>query len=308
MHHGHFGYKRNIGNRAAKKRKVVAQKTSGRDALSMKGIHSVAISLVLSSALGCSASSMPAGGLQGALSRKPGLRIVDLTHDFDVDSPHWKGDPPMRRRTVYTIARDGFFLEEYSHVGQWGTHLDPPAHFHEGLRTSDEIPVSELILPLIVIDVHEKAQLNPDYVLSLADIREWESRNGPVPQGAFVAMRTDWSKRWKSEEEMQNRDTQGVAHYPGWSMEALQYLYDVRNITASGHETTDTDPGISVSKDNYDLESFILRHNRYQIELLANLDQVPEVGSTIFVGVPKVRKGSGFPVRALAILPVVEDK
>jgi kynurenine formamidase len=229
-------------------------------------------------------------------------RIIDLTHDFDVDSPHWKGDPPMRRRTVYTVKRDGFLLEEYCHVGQWGTHLDPPAHFHTGLRTSDAIPPSELVLPLVVIDVHSKVERDPDYTLSVQDITQWEDKNGPVPEGSFVAMRTDWSKRWRSDESMQNRDAKGVAHYPGWSIEALRYLYETRKITASGHETTDTDPGLAVSRDSYELESYILGRNRYQVELLANLDQVPETGATVIVGVPKVRNGSGFPVRVLAVV------
>ena len=75
---------------------------------------------------------------------------------------------------------------------------------------------------------------------------------------------------------MQNVDAQGTAHYPGWTMEALKYLYEVRYITATGHETTDTDPGLATTKEDYSLESYILGIDRYQIELLANLDQVPE--------------------------------
>ena len=54
-------------------------------------------------------------------------------------------------------------------------------------------------------------------------------------------MRTDWSKRWPDAEAMRNEDEDGVAHYPGWSMEVLAYLYEKRKVTASGHETTDTD-------------------------------------------------------------------
>ncbi len=247
------------------------------------------VALVLA---GCVAPPFPAGS----------RRVIDLTHEFDVNSPHWKGDTPMRRRSVYTVERDGFLIEEYCHPGQWGTHLDPPAHFHAGLRTSDAIPAAELVLPLVVIDVHAKTESNPDYTLSVSDITEWEERNGPIPEGAFVAMRTDWSRRWGSEASMQNRDARGVAHYPGWSIEALRYLYEERKITASGHETTDTDPGLAVSRDSYELESYILGRNRYQVELLANLDQVPEAGATAIVGVPKVKNGSGFPVRVLAIV------
>ncbi len=102
---------------------------------------------------------------------------------------------------------------------------------------------------------------------------------------------------------MRNADAQGVAHYPGWSMDVLKYLYEKRKITASGHETTDTDPGIAASKDDFSLEEYILKQNHYQIEMLCNLDKVPEHGSLVVVTFAKPKKGSGFPARVFAILP-----
>jgi len=135
------------------------------------------------------------------------------------------------------------------------------------------------------------------------DVRNWENKHGQIPEGAFVAMRTDWSKRWPIMDAMQNKDTDGIAHYPGWSMEVLKYLYEDRKITASGHETTDTDPGIATSKDDYSLETFILKSNHYQIELLAHLDEVPESGALVVASFPKPKNGSGFPARVFAILP-----
>ena len=83
----------------------------------------------------------------------------------------------------------------------------------------------------------------------------------------------------------------------------LKYLYEDRKITASGHETTDTDPGIATSKDDYSLESYILHQNHFQIELIANLDKVPEYGALVIVTFPNVKAGSGFPARIFAILP-----
>ena len=160
----------------------------------------------------------------------------------------------------------GFFSELFTHVGQWGTHVDPPAHFVKGLRTVDQIDPKEMILPLAVIDAHAEAAANPDYTLSLERVKEWEKDH--IPVGAFVAMRTDWSKRWPDAVKMENKDANGVAHYPGWSLSALKYLYEERKITASGHETTDTDPGVATSKDDYSLETYILSTNHYQIELL----------------------------------------
>jgi kynurenine formamidase len=122
-----------------------------------------------------------------------------------------------------------------------------------------------------------------------------------------VALRTDWSKRWPNGAAMQNKDEEGVSHYPGWSLTALKYLYEERKITASGHETTDTDPGIATTKDDYSLESYILSTNHYQIELLTNLDQVTESGALVVVSFPKPKGGSGFPARVFAIVPEDED-
>lgn len=177
------------------------------------------------------------------------------------------------------------------------------ACFVKGKRFLDEISLKEMVLPLVVIDVHEKVAANADYLLTMDDINAWEAKHGAIPTGAFVAMRTDWSKRWPSQEEMQNQDANGVAHYPGWSIEVLKFLYETRKITASGHETTDTDPGIATSQDDYSLEYYILNEDHYQIELLTNLDKVPEAGAIVIATWPKPKKGSGFPARVFAIVP-----
>jgi kynurenine formamidase len=238
-----------------------------------------------------------------------GKKLVDLTHAFEPGIPHWPGFPDEKRETVYWYDKgkgtmgDGFFSETFSHVGQWGTHVDPPAHFIRGLRTVDQIELREMILPLVVIDVHEEVTKDPDYTLRLERVKKWEEDHGLIPTGAFVALRTDWSKRWPDAAALENKDAKGVAHYPGWSKEALTYLYEERKITASGHETTDTDPGSATSKEDYSLETYILSTNHYQIELLTNLDQVPEADAIVIATFPKPKGGSGFPARVFAIVP-----
>jgi kynurenine formamidase len=236
-------------------------------------------------------------------------KMVDLTHAFEPGIPKWPGFPDEKRDVLYWYEKGrgsmgaGFFTELYTHVGQWGTHVDPPAHFHKGLRTVDQLELKEMILPLVVIDVHADAARNPDYTLTIERVKKWEADHGQIPAGAFVAMRTDWSKRWPDAAALENKDDKGVSHYPGWSMETLKFLYEERKITASGHETTDTDPGVATTKDDYSLETYLLSTNHYQIEMLTNLDQVPEAGAMIIVAFPKPKAGSGFPARAFAILP-----
>jgi len=236
-------------------------------------------------------------------------KYVDLTHEFAPGIPRWPGFPDETRKTIYWYEKrsdtmgTGFFSELFNHVGQWGTHVDPPAHFIKGLRTVDQIDLKEMILPLVVVDVHEECAKNPDYTLTVGRLKKWEADHEQIPGGAFVAMRTDWSKRWPDAAKMENKDAKGVAHYPGWSLPALKFLYEERKITASGHETTDTDPGVATTKEDYSLETYILSTNHYQIELLTNLDQVPEFGALAVVSFPKPKGGSGFPARVFAILP-----
>jgi kynurenine formamidase len=235
--------------------------------------------------------------------------FVDLTHAFGPGIPHWPGFPDEVRETLYyhdegvgTLGT-GFFAQRYTIVGQWGTHVDPPAHFARGLRTLDEIDVKEMLLPLVVFDVHEAVEGNPDYTITMKDVERWEKKHGPVPEGAFAALRTDWSKRWPDKAKMRNEDAQKTAHYPGWSLEVLKHLYEKRKITASGHETTDTDPGVATTRGDYSLETYILKQNHYQIEMLCNLDKTPEYGALVVASFPKPKKGSGFPARVFAILP-----
>src|SRR4051812_16437376 len=79
--------------------------------------------------------------LKGVLDVIATKKFVDLTHVFAPDIPHWPVSPPEKRETIYPYEKQpgmmgaGFFAEIYTHVGQWGTHVDPPAHFVKGLRT-----------------------------------------------------------------------------------------------------------------------------------------------------------------------------
>ena len=276
-------------------------------------LRSSLLTLAISASLGWAtplvAQTAELPSLWQTLADLKSRKFVDLTHTFHPGIPHWLGFEDEVRTTTYHYNEmigtrgSGFLAHRYCHTGQWGTHVDPPAHFVEGKRFQDEIPVTEMVLPLVVFDVSDKVSQNPDYQIQMEDVRTWEEKYGKVPEGAFVAMRTDWSKLWPSVTQMRNEDENGIAHYPGWSAEVLKYLYEERNITASGHETTDTDPGIATSRGDYSLETYILSQDKYQIELLANLDQVPEYGAIAIVTFPKPLKGSGFPARVFAIIP-----
>lgn len=230
-----------------------------------------------------------------------GKQFIDLTHSFGPTTPVWSGfgqadfspafDPKTRK--PYTIKDDGFRTTTYNMVGQYGTHVDPPAHFAEDGITMDKIPLKQMILPLIVLDNTPYQTKDDNHAFSVADLEAWEKKHGKVPRGSFVALRTDMYKDWDNNPERFKR-----APFPAWSFETIKFLYEQRGVTATGHEAMDTD-----TSDKMDSETYILQHGHYQIEVMANLDKVPPRGALIVVTWPKVRDGLGFPARALAILP-----
>jgi kynurenine formamidase len=229
-----------------------------------------------------------------------GKQFVDLTHSFGPDSPVWSGfgqakmTPAADPKTgePYTIPKDGFRATYYQMVGQYGTHVDPPAHFAEGGITMDKIPLKEMILPLVVFDATPFLAKDPNHAFSREDLRAWERRHGRVPKGAFAALRTDMSKDWDNPERFKR------SPFPAWSLETIKFLVEERGVTAIGHESLDTD-----ITDKMESETYILQKGRYQIEVMANLDKVPATGALIVVTWPKVKDGLGFPARAFAILP-----
>jgi kynurenine formamidase len=241
---------------------------------------------------------------------------IDLTHEFSPETPHWYGFAPLAARKLfdYNAPNVGdawdeapMRVYEYTVAGQYGTHVDIPAHFAPGGRTQEQIRVDELVYPLVVIDKSGAVRENPDYALTVQDILDWEKTYGEVPKGAFVAFRSDWYKR--PAENFDNNDADGIPHYPGWDVAAIEFLVTQRSAGAIGHETSDTDPGFITSNPEiypYPGEKYILDQDRIQIELLANLDQVPAVGGIIFTTFPKLKDGVGFPARVFAVVPAGE--
>ena len=257
--------------------------------------------MALSAALLAGSPAMAESTLADAYATISGKEIVDLTNTFGVATPVWSGfgqatmsaasDPTTHE--PYTIEKHGFRTTFYSMVGQYGTHVDPPAHFASDGVTMDKIPLKDMILPLVVFDETPLLADDPNHALSVSDIEAWEQENGKVPQGSFAALRTDMSKDWEADPERFKRYP-----FPAWSLDAIKFLIEQRGVTAIGHESLDTD-----TTESMESEVWLLQNGHYQIEVMANLDKVPATGAIIVVTWPKVQNGLGFPARAIAILP-----
>jgi len=226
--------------------------------------------------------------------------FIDLTQTLSETSPVWEGFPEPKiaaaRRpddTPYTITHDGFRANAFAMIGQSGTHIDPPAHFSPNGATLDRLALHDMILPLVVFDATPFLKDNPAHAFSLQDLEAWERAHGQVPEGAFVALRTDMSKDFATDPARFKRNP-----FPGWSVETVQFLVEKRRIKAIGHESLDADVTESM-----ETESYILKSGHYQIEVMANLDRVPATGALIVVSFAKIKDGLGFPARVFAILP-----
>lgn len=235
-------------------------------------------------------------------------KYVDLTHAFTPDIPVWPGFgnakfEPTRagadlgdyasKGDVFTYEKHGFVATTYYiPTDQYGTQLDPPAHWDAYYPTIDELPATYTIRPLVVIDIHEKVAEKPGYHCSVDDIKAWEEKHGMIPAGSVVMVRSDWSKMWPSKEKCDKFP------FPGVGLDAIKFLQEERNILFHGHEPLDTDTTPSLEGEYW------LMHNGYcQAEGVANLWMVPEAGALIAIGYAKPMGGAGGYARYIAICP-----
>lgn len=228
---------------------------------------------------------------------------VNLSHKINEHSPHFPALPALEKEDLFTL-KDGFHVQRFSVVGQYGTHIDAPIHFVEGGSWLDDIALKDLLLPLYVIDKSKEVAQNNDYELTKNDILAFEAEYGQILPKSFVAFRSDWHKRWPNQDKIRNLDESGIQRTPGWTREALEFLIHERQVKAIGHETLDTDGGLRVSQKGFLYEEYyLLEQGIYQVEVLANLDRVPATGALISIAYPNWDKATGSPARVIAILP-----
>lgn len=226
--------------------------------------------------------------------------LVDLTHVVDEEIPYWPGGVPFKMERLADYDQDGYRLHRFIMGENTGTHVDAPSHYVKGAASIDLIPAQDLLLPAVVIDVEAKVKKNPDYQLGVQDLLGWEAQYGPIPIGAMVIMRTGWSKRWPDTKAYRNMDEKGIMHFPGFSAEAARFLLQERSVKAIGIDTLSLDHGPS---QDFATHYLMLGAGRYQIENLANLDQLPPRGAVVFVGVWHLREGTQAPARVVALVP-----
>jgi kynurenine formamidase len=231
------------------------------------------------------------------------MKLIDLTHTLDGDSPYWPENElgsPFHASAAATYQQDGNFTRDVGMPEHFGTHMDAPVHFDPKGATVDRIPIERLPAPAVVIDVSSSAKLNADYRVTVHDIENWTERHGAVPSGAVVFFRTGWATRWPSQEKYMNADTNGVLHLPGLSLEAARYLVDYVQPSGIGIDTASVDYGPST---DCPVHNLTMPAGIYHLENVLNLDQLLATGFSIIALPLKLGGGSGAPARVIALVP-----
>ena len=238
-------------------------------------------------------------------------RVVDLSHTLHPDFPAWfvPGEekafgtktflPPaiVEVERVFKYEEIQINLNKVSYWEHVGTHMDAPNHFSEG-SSVEKIPAEDLVLPLAVIDIKAKAARDPLAQVTLEDVKAWENKNGRIPERACLAMNSGWAHHVNTP-KFKSPNADGAHQQPAFHIDAIKFIMEERNVVSIAVDTFSFD---NLHSPEYDVHYAWLGDERWGIEVVNNLDDVPAVGATIVVGQPKIQGGTGGPNRVMALV------
>ena len=235
-------------------------------------------------------------------------KLIDLSHAYSDETVYWVTAKEFELDTVFKGETDkGFYYcaNNFSTAEHGGTHIDAPIHFAEKGQTVDEIPLEKIIGPAIKIDVSSKTHNNPDYLIKIDDLLEWEnSERIKIPNGSIILLETGFSKYYPDKIKYMGTDERGEdavkkLHFPGLSKKAAKWLVEQRDINAIGIDTPSIDYGQS---EYFESHVILLSQNIPVFENLTNLNQLPSIRFEIIALPMKIKEGSGAPLRIVAII------
>lgn len=235
-----------------------------------------------------------------ALRVKEFTHVIDLSHPLAAEAPVYPGEQTLEVTVTKEFDRDGYFSRRFSSPEHFGTHLDAPIHFIGGQASVDQLTLDQLLAPAVVLDVTGQVRRDADYQLSSADLLAWEKVHGRIPSGAVILARTGWGRNWSDPSRYLNADPQGVLHFPGFSLAAVEWLLESRETVGLGIDTLSVDYGPSKS---FPVHRATHSRGLYHLENLANLETLPPRGAFLIVAPLKLGGGSGAPARVFAVVP-----
>ncbi|MBO0346107.1 cyclase family protein [Roseibium limicola] len=254
-------------------------------------------------AVGSAAAASGGFTAEAVASEKKSLAFSEMT---DMSHALYEGFPTFGGEKWFTVENIVNFKENKVNLNRWtlmehtGTHMDAPIHFSEDGMTADLIPISDLVVPLAVIDISARAQDDPDTSLTPDDIKAWEAEYGQLPEGCCVVMNSGWH-RLVGDPKFTGRDNEGLNHVPGFHEEAARFLLEERDVKGIGVDTLSLDTGLN-SSGAFPVHYEWLGSGRWGVEAIANLDAIPQSGAHLFLGLPKVKGATGGPARVIALM------
>lgn len=213
-----------------------------------------------------------------------------LGHPFDSNASIFPGDPAPDIDVVFTVENDGFLLENVNTGTHTGTHIDAPIHFIEGGRSVDQLDATEFVWPAFVIDVRDRmAAEGPDFQLTKRDIRQAERHQGRIAPGSMVIIQTGFDAFYGTDAFL------GDA--PGFSADAVQWMFDKRDIGGVGSDTFGPD---ATSDADFGATYTALLNDGVSLPGLNNLDAMSPNGDIIIAPAVPLTNGSGYQVDPLA--------
>ncbi len=234
---------------------------------------------------------------------------VDLSYAFSEETLYWPNNPVgFKLDTQFNgMSSAGFYYSSNTFFSpeHGGTHLDAPVHFAAGKWSTEQIPLEQGIGAAFVVDVSSKTKDNPDYLISVKDMMDWESINGKLPDSAILLFRTGWGTFYPDAEKYLGTAAKGEEavkdlHFPSIDPELAAWLVKNRSLKAVGIDVASVDYG--QSKD-FETHQILYAENICGYENLANLNQLPAKGAFVMALPMKIKGGSGGPLRIVAWLP-----
>jgi len=241
------------------------------------------------------------------------VEVVDLTAPLSERTPILQLPPPFANTQGFALQEisnfdergPGWYWNNFSAGEHVGTHFDAPVHWISGRDGPDvsQVPPKQLVGPAVVIDKSRECASNPDFLLELSHIQEWQREHGPLPEGGWLLFRSGWDSRAHDQNAFLNANETGP-HTPGVSVELARWLGDTAPILGFGVETVGTDAGAAHSfQPAFPCHQFLLGAQKYGLTQLANLSRLPPTGAVLVAAPLPIVGGSGSPARVLAFVP-----